>query len=249
MEEIISLRDLLGILRKRLILILSITFTTVCISAIVSFIFLTPVYQASTQILVNQSKNDQNGYNASDVQTNLQFINTYNVIIKSPAILNPVIDKLNLNMTSAQLNEKISVGSEKNSQVVNITVRDEKVENAVKIANTVAKVFKSEITDIMSVDNVSILSPATAIEGQSPIKPRPLINISIALIIGMMAGIGLALLLDYMDNTIKNEQDIERFLRLPVIGIIATIDNNQLDYRDSGRKTRTSRTRGDSVGF
>lgn len=248
MEETISVKDIIEILKKRLLLIFSLTFTAVVITAIVSYFYLTPVYQASTQILVNQAKSEQNNYNTTDVQANLQFINTYNVIIKSPAILNPVIDKLDLNMTSAQLNEKILVGSEKNSQVVNITVRDEEIETAVIIANTVAKVFKKEIKNIMSVDNVSILAPATSAVGQSPIKPRPLTNISIAFVVGLMTGIGLAFILDYMDNTIKTEQEIEKVLGLPVLGTIATINSDDFDS-GAGRKTRSTRVRGDSVGI
>ncbi|WP_079506566.1 YveK family protein [Mesobacillus jeotgali] len=247
MEEV-TLKDLYGILRKRILLILSLTLTAVIMSAALSYFYLTPIYQASTQILVNQAKNDQERLNAGDVQNNLQYINTYNVIIKSPAILNLVIEELNLKATTAQLNDKIHVSSQQNSQVVNISVQDSNIDNAVSIANTTAKVFQEEITKIMNVNNVSILAEATVTEGQSPIKPKPLINIAIALIIGLMTGIGLAFLLDYLDNTIKNEQEIESILGLPVLGVIAAIDDSELDFRDSKRKTRNKRTRGENLG-
>lgn len=248
MEETISLKDLYEILKKRVLLILSLTLTTVILSAAVSYFYLTPIYQASTQILVNQTKSDRDGSSIGDVQNNLQYINTYNVIIKSPAILKLVIEQLELKETTAQLNEKINVSSQQNSQVVNISVQDKDIEHAVSIANTTAKVFKEEISKIMNVDNVSILAEAAVLEGQSPIKPKPLINIAIALMIGMMAGIGLAFLLDYLDNTIKSEQEIESILGLPVLGVIASIDDSELDFRESTRKTRNKRTRGEPVG-
>lgn len=239
MEETISLKELFATLKKRLSLILIIAFTAMLVSGVVSYYFLTPIYQASTQMLVNQQKNDQALYNPGEVQTNLQLINTYNVIIKSPAILELVIDHLDLDMTVVDLNEKITVGSEKDSQVVNVSVQDSNAKQAVDIANEIAAVFKTEIVKIMSVDNISILAKAELAEHPSPIKPQPLLNVAIALVVGLMAGIGLAFLLEYLDNTIKNEQDIERILGLPVLGVIAIIDGVQMEKMSQRRNERS----------
>jgi capsular polysaccharide biosynthesis protein len=104
MEETISLKELLETLKKRLLLIVSITVIAAIISGVVSYFVLTPIYQASTQILVNQKETkDQSLYNSNQVQTNLQLINTYNVIITSPAILDSVSKELDLDMTAAEL--------------------------------------------------------------------------------------------------------------------------------------------------
>jgi capsular polysaccharide biosynthesis protein len=247
MEETISLKELFETLKKRLLLILLITITAVLVSGIVSYFFLTPIYQASTQILVNQAKNDQGVYNYNEVQTNLQLINTYNVIIKSPAILDKVTEDLKLGLTSQQLNEKITVGSEKDSQVVNVSVQDTDPNKAAKIANKTAEVFQMEIAKIMNVDNVSILAKATVVDNQSPIKPKPLLNIAIALVVGLMAGVGVAFLLEYLDNTVKNEQEVERLLGLPVLGVIGTIGDSKMEERER-RMNHRARVRGESVG-
>ncbi|WP_223592344.1 YveK family protein [Neobacillus bataviensis] len=247
MEETISLKELLETLKKRLLLIVSITVIAGLISGIVSYFFLTPIYQASTQILVNQAKNDQAVYNPGEVQTNLQLINTYNVIITSPAILDIVSDELDLNMTASQLKGKITVGSEKDSQVVNLSVQDPKAKVAAQIANKTAEVFKKEIPNIMKVDNVSILAKADVSENPSPIKPRPLLNVAIAIVVGLMAGVGLAFLLEYFNNTIKNEQDIEKILELPILGVIATIDDQKIEELKK-RNAKKKTDRGDSIG-
>lgn len=250
MEETISLKELFETLKKRLMLIIMITITAVLVSGIVSYFFLTPIYQASTQILVNQTKNDQAQalYNSNQVQTNLQLINTYNVIIKSPAILDKVADQLKLKLTAQQLNGKITVASEKNSQVVNVSVQDPDPNVAANIANKTAEVFKSEIAKIMNVDNVSILAQATVMDHQSPIKPKPVLNIAIALVVGLMAGVGLAFIMEYFDNTIKNEQDIEKILGLPILGVTANIDEAKMEERKIRREVRKSGLRGESIG-
>ncbi|APH03450.1 YveK family protein [Bacillus weihaiensis] len=247
MEETISLKELFLTLKKRLSLIIIIAAIATATSGLVSYFLLTPIYQSSTQILVNQSKNDQQAYNVGELQTNLQLINTYNVIIKSPAILDKVIEKEELNMSAGALNSLVTVGSEQNSQVVNITVQNEDPKKAAAIANSIATTFKEEIATIMSVDNVSILTTAELGENPAPIKPQPVLNMAIALVVGLMAGVGLAFLLEYLDNTIKNEQDIEKQLGLPVLGAITTI-NMDSEASPHESKPSTLRTRGESVG-
>ncbi|WP_419881730.1 YveK family protein [Peribacillus sp. B-H-3] len=245
MEETISLKELFSTIRKRLSLILIITVLAAMASAVVSYFFLTPIYEASTQILVNQTKDKNAVYNPNEVQTNLQLINTYNVIIKSPVILDKVVSNLNLDGTGRGLSNKITVASEQNSQVVNITVDDPNPVTAAEIANNTAEVFQKQVVSIMKVDNVKILSKADVADYPSPVKPKPLLNIAIALIVGLLAAIGLTFLLEYLDNTIKTEQDIEKLLELPVLGVITTI-NEQEDM--NSRTGRTAKGRGESIG-
>ncbi|MEI2379583.1 YveK family protein [Priestia megaterium] len=223
MEETISLKELFQTLKKRLWLIVLITIIAAIISAVISFFVITPTYEAKTQILVNKTKSDEQLYTGNEVQTNIQLINTYNVIITSPAILDTVKDDLNLERSVADLNNQITVSSATDSQVVEISVQDPSPYVAAQIANKTAEVFKNKISNIMKVDNVSVLSKAEVKGAVAPIKPQPLLNIAIAIVVGLMVGVGLAFLLEYLDNTIKTEQDIESILELPVMGVIANI--------------------------
>jgi len=246
MEETISLKDLFATLKKRALLILTITVLAVLVSGVTSFFLLTPIYQSSTQLLVNQSKDEGTPYNATEIQANLQFIETYNVIMKSPAILDKVIDELELDMSPAALGEKITVASEQNSQVVKVSVTDENPEMAALIANTVADTFQKDIVKIMNVDNVSILAKAEVSDQASPIKPQPLMNIAVALVVGLLLGVGIAFLLEYLDNTIKTEQDIERILEMPVIGVIGQIESSNAHMEAKARASKSGR--GEPIG-
>ncbi|MEB2274181.1 capsular biosynthesis protein [Bacillus sp. ILBB4] len=246
MEEAIDLRQLMGALKKRFWLIALITIIAATISGVVSFFVLTPVYEANTQILVNQAKSKEQFYNSSELQTNVQLIQTYNDIIKSPAILGEVTKQLDLDMTPKQLSNQIQVTNSQDSQVAHIVVQDTNARLAVKIANTTAAVFKKEVPKIMSIDNVSILAKAQLDEALSPVKPQPFLNIAIAVVVGLMVGVGLAFLLEYLDNTIKNEQDVERILQLPVIGVISVIKEEEL--RNLSSASYVSAVRGESRG-
>ncbi|MEE1130629.1 MAG: Wzz/FepE/Etk N-terminal domain-containing protein, partial [Caryophanon sp.] len=160
MEETISLQDIFYTLKKRIGLITVTTIAAIIIAAIISFFMLTPMYQATTQILVNQQNTPSQQVTTSEIQTNLQLINTYSEIIKSPAILDIVIAELDLELTASQLSSKIAVSNANNSQIVSVSVQDANHAVATDIVNTVSEVFKEEVTDLMKVDNVNILSPA-----------------------------------------------------------------------------------------
>ncbi|UYY97441.1 Wzz/FepE/Etk N-terminal domain-containing protein [Peribacillus frigoritolerans] len=222
MEETISIKDIFKTLKERWKLIMLLTLIAALISGSISYFLLTPVYESSTQILVNQ-KQSETQLDSNQIRSNIDMINTYSVIIKSPAILEKVIEELNLDQSVDQLSEKITINSQENSQVFSLTVQDSNPIKAVKIANAVSGTFQKEIKDIMNVDNVSVLAKAEIKENPTPVKPNPVLNIAIAVVVGLMAGVGLAFLLEYMDNTIKDEDDIERLLELPILGSIQKI--------------------------
>jgi len=245
MEETISLKELFLTLKKRIMLIITITMFAIIVTGLASYFVLTPVYKSSTQILVNQSKTDDSAfYNTNEVQTNIQLIGTYSVILKSAAILNNVKNELGLDISVSQLNSKISVESAQNSQIMTVSVTDSDPAVALQIANKTAEVFQKEISEIMNVDNVTVLPLANDQENQAPISPNPPLNIVISAAIGLLIGIGLAFLLEYLDNTVKSEQDIERLLEIPVLGAITTIDDN---FDSKLKNVNTGRNRGGLV--
>ena len=238
MEETISLQDIFRILKKRLAMITVITLLATAASAIITYFFLTPKYEADTEILVNQSIKDQAQFNTGVVQANVQLVNTYSDIIKSPTILKDVIDKLHLDITPDGLQGQLSVESKQNSQVFTVAVQDKNPAKALKIANTIATVFADKIPTIMSIDNVSILSKARLAADGHPVAPKPTLNMAIAFVVGLMVSVGLAFLMEYLDNTIKTEEDIEQFLELPVLGAVMEASANDLRAVSKARAAR-----------
>lgn len=226
METSITLIDFINAIKKRWKSIAAITVAAVLISVCVSYFVLTPVYQTSTQILVNQ-KNTANELDLSLMQRNVDLISTYSMIIKSPAILDKVIEDLELTQTVEQLNKQISIESQENSQVFYLIVEDINHAKAVNIANSISETFQKDIKEIMSVDNVSILARAELKENPIPIKPNHMLNIAIALVVGVLIGTGLAIVLETLDKTLKDGYDVETYLGLPVIGSIESISGKK----------------------
>lgn len=236
MQESIQIQDVFNMIKKRLFLIVSITMLSVMISGLVTYFWLTPIYEASTQLLINQKNSDQQSQRTIDVQENLELINTYRVIIKSPFILDIVKSELNLKRSIKDLGEQIKISNEQNSQVVTITVQDPDPETAVEIANAISTIFMNEIPSIMNIDNVTILSLANEESSSEPVKPRLLINMLIAFTFSLLFIIGIVILFEYLDDTIKSEQTIRSFLELPVLGSIPY--KKTRDYENGIKKNR-----------
>lgn len=221
MRDELTIQDLWAILKKRIVLILSITILITSITGIVSYFFITPIYSASSQILVNQSNNDQT-ISEYDVNTNLQLINTYSGIITSPSILDMVIDDLNLDYSAKELREMVAVSTSDDSQIMTLEVQNEKIKTAVDIANKTAEVFQNQIVEIMNVDNVTILSKAEVTGDDSPVSPNIYLNLAIAMVVGLMLGVGIVFMLEFMNNKVNTESDVEEELELPVLGLVST---------------------------
>lgn len=217
MEQEIEIREILAIIAKRWWLLLLLLIAAVATSGIISFFVLTPVYEASTTLLVGKpTEGAQIIY--QDIQLNRQLVKTYGEIAKSSTVANDIITDLKLPLTTAQLKEKIDVRQVGDTEIISISVQDESPEHAAFLANGVARVFMSHVVKIMKTDNVSIIDPA--VTPTSPIKPRKMLNMAVAAVLSLMVGFFLVFFVEYLDNTIKSPLDVERYLELPLLGTI-----------------------------
>jgi capsular polysaccharide biosynthesis protein len=134
-------------------------------------------------------------------------------------------------VTYSELIGKVSVSSVNETQVMSISVRDDSYEQAAKIANATAIVFQKSVPELMKVDNVSVLDQADPQEHHGPIAPNAQMNIAVTFMLALMVGIGIAFLLDYLDDTIKTEEDIEALLEVPVLTSIPKFEERDATER------------------
>lgn len=223
MEETISLKEIFQTLKQRWKLLVAIPLLAMLAGALVSAFILTPKYERSAELLIYQAGTEE-GVTQNDVRTSLELVGTYTQIIKSPRILNEVIDNQNLDYSLSTLQNMVSVTNQNNSQVLLVTVEADDPVEATDVVNELSSVFETQIPDILSTDNVTILSEAVVGEDPAPSSPNTVLNMAIAFVVGLMGAVGLAFLLEYLDTTVKTEKDIEKILDLPVLGAVSTMD-------------------------
>lgn len=226
MEEEISLSELFGVLKKRMVMIISLTLIALILAAVFTFFIATPKYSSTTQLLVNRTTNTNEGVQLNDISTNVQMINTYKDIIKGPVILNDVSESITDNLSAKELSEKIEISTQDDSQVFSLTVTDEDPFMAAEIANQVANTFQKEIGNIMKVENVTVISEAVPAKDQ--ISPNNPLNLMIGLLVGLILSIGIAFLLEFMDTTVRDEQFIIHKLGWASLGSVSEMSSNEL---------------------
>ncbi len=224
MEEI-SLREYFLILRKRIWLIILLMILSITTSGLVSYFVLEPEYQTFTTLIVGKPKDYQNVDNKleyNDLLLNQKLVSTYGELVKTRIVADEVIKNLNLDMSYKEFREKVNVNLVRDTEIIKLEVMDTNPVLAAEIANETAQVFMENVKDIMMVENVQVIDEAQVPD--IPIKPRPNLNMAIAGVLGLMVGIFLVFLLEYLDSTIKTPDDIERYLNLPVIGTIPMVE-------------------------
>ena len=219
MEETIDLREYFAIIKKRFWIIAIITIVAMVVSGVISFFMLSSVYEAKSTLIVNTEKNEETQMITGDQFSVTQKLAvTYGEIIKSRAVLESVISNLKLDSEYEDLVEQITVSPVQDTQIISISVQDTNPKKARDIANEIPKVFEKEVKRITKANDIQVIDKA--ILPENPIKPNKMMNVAIAAVLGMMIGLFIVFLLEYLDNKIKTPQDVEKHLDLPILGVI-----------------------------
>ncbi|KGJ25589.1 YveK family protein [Staphylococcus haemolyticus] len=216
MENSLDLSKFITAIKKNWKLILLLPIIFMLISVLITMFLMKPEYEANTQVLVNQ-KEKNSELMAQEVQSNIQLVNTYSEILKSPRILDEVAKKNN-KYSASDIKGMLTVTTQAESQILNVNVENGSKKDAEKVANDIANVFSDKMPDIMNVDNVSVLSSAKGTA--SKVSPNLLLNLAIGLILGLILSLIVIVLKEMFDKRIRTEEDIEKELNIPVLGSI-----------------------------
>lgn len=224
MEEI-SLREIFFILRKHVKLIVLLLVLSVAISSVVTFFILDKEYSAFTTLMVGKPKDyiNENKIEYNELLLNQKLVSTYGELIKTRVVSEKVISNLGLSLSYNTFRSKVNVSLVKDTEIIGITVTDTDPVLAAEIANETASVFMDTVQEIMKVENVQVIDMAEP--SYTPVSPRPILNLAIAGILGLMLGVFLAFMIEMLDNTIKTPEDVEKYLGLPVIGSIPNVED------------------------
>ncbi len=225
----INLQELFNIVKRRLLMIAVITIVAGIVGMILNNTSIVPFYQSSSRIIIG-----------ADVESR----KTLQVIVRDSAILDLVVKELNLSKSAEALAGQISVASVDGSQVVNISVVDTDPEQAALIADTTAKIFQEEVPKIVGQDYIRSLSKAKV--NPLPINQKNNNKVFMAIIGGLVVGIGLAFLLESLDDRIHSEKEIESMLGVQVLGKVSKVNKRNIKKKNSHSNIEI---RGESVGF
>lgn len=240
MEEI-NLMELFNYYLKKLpIIIITIVIAIILGVCYIEYIQVPMYHGTTTIILVQKSSGNEDDINITqnELNVNEKLVSTYSEIVKSRRVLNQVKKELKLKTTTDDLAEQIEVTAVTETSIIKVTVSDKNKKQAVKIANEVAKVFKSEITKIYNLENVSVIDEAIVEKAPYNVSiPKQMV---IYILVGLVLSCGVIFVMYYFDNTIKSKKEIETNLGLPVLAEIPVAGKLKRKKRKSKRKKKIS---------
>lgn len=206
------------ILRKWWVLVIC---AVICAGAayVLTTYYMVPIYQADTTLYVGKNADEQ-GANINDLNIGASVVLDYREIAKSRLVASTVINELSLAdyYTVDSLAASINVEQKSETRIIVISFASTDPQRAMDITNKVAEVFQQKITEIMRVENVQVIDKAE--RPLFPVSPNKRTNLIIGVLLGLMIAVGIVLLKEYLDNTVKTAEDVKKCTGLPVIGTI-----------------------------
>lgn len=228
-EQSLDLADYYRIIRRQW-LIVAVAALLGILTAGVFTLVVSPTYTSRTQLFVSiqnsgsvQELAQGNSFGQSRVQSYVRTATT-------PTVLQPVIDSLGLDISSAELASYVSVTADLETVLINVDVVDESPVRAAAIAQGVAESLVQAVDTLerpseadSSPVKLSVVTPATA--PAQPSSPNAEINLILGLLLGTMAGFAAALLRSFLDTKVRGEADVRASTEAPIIGQVS-FDND-----------------------
>jgi succinoglycan biosynthesis transport protein ExoP len=221
----VELKDYIRVIRKRWQIIVAVMLVVLAGAALATA--LSPkIYQAQTQLFVSTSGgggSDPTGALLSGSSFTQQRVLSYADVITTPKVLDPVIETLKLHTSAATLGTQITATVPLNTVLIQVDVTNTDPRVAAEVADALGKQFTQTVAEIESVTKgqpspvkLTIVSAPTV--PTTPISPQPKRNLALGVVLGLLLGLGLALLRDLLDTTIKGERDCAEVTDATVIG-------------------------------
>lgn len=220
----IDLWELFQVLLKNWLWILLSTLGCAILGLLITMFLITPKYRAEATMIVN-TRQDQTATVTNDQITSAQkLVDTYSIIIRSRRVIDPIMEELNIEDDYEDFVENITVESVDSTQVMSIQVENKDPEIALQVVQEIVDRAPGAIISTVEAGSVNVVSEPY-VNSEVPVSPSKLKNTAIAAFIGLFISSGAFLLIAFLDNTFKSEEDIQKQLGLVTIGIIPTTES------------------------
>lgn len=219
-EQVISLGEILEVLKKRWKLILIVTLLSTLVSGLVSFFLISPKYEASTKLFIGKEAGAGSvaGYDQNEIAMYQKLMKTYSEAIKTRDLVGRAIKVANSNLTEDEVLKKLTVVTVADTQILQIKIDDKNPNMAATMVQAITNEFVTTSKALVPNGNIKVIETVKIPE--IPVSPNKKMNIAIAFLLGLMVSVGISFLLEFLDNTYKNREQLEKELDIPVIGTI-----------------------------
>lgn len=233
-DILITLQDVMYILRSNMVAIIVMAIIGGVIFGTYSKLCIKPQYRSTARMYVI-STSDNSLLQLSELELGTRLAADYVEMMMSRPMLEEVIAELSLEntYTASTLSGHISIDNPEDTRILNVVAQCDSPELAADVANTLAEVSAKNLSDIMETAQPKVFQ--RAIVDPRKVAPSNSKNAMIGVVLGAALAIGLAVLLYILDDTLKTEDDIERYADL---ANFATISDAPDSTRKSNKKSK-----------
>lgn len=216
----VNFKELIEIILKKWWLILLLTVVGFGTAYIYTVKYVTPVYEANTVLYIGQEGGSLGSIDVSlgQLNANSQLLVDYKQIASTRLVINEVIKNLGLNMSYEEFQANVMIESVLDSRLFTVGFRHADPQVAKQIADELAKQLTVAVLQIVGVENIRILDQALV--PQTPVSPNVLLNAVIGGFLGFFISLFVIVLMFLINDTIRNDEDIENLLGVSVLGDI-----------------------------
>lgn len=236
MEEL-NLKQLINIIWNGKKYIITIIVLAIFLGIGYSYFLVTPKYEASTTLVLAKAEEKatneiSTGITQTDLNINQNLVSTYRELIRSKTVIREVMENLKIkDLKETTLKNNITVSSVRDTELIEITVKDENPERATNIANEIAKVFTVHVAEIYNINNVHVIDKAET--NNIPYNIHHAKDIFVFVLIGVIFSIVSIIIISLLDTTVKTQEDIKKTTGML---ILAEIPEISFDLKVGGRR-------------
>ena len=250
-----TIQDYVKLLRAQWVVI-CVTIAVAVLGAVGISLLTTPLYEASTRLFVSTTS----GSSLSDVYQGNRFsqerVVSYAELLMGETLAQRTIDKLSLDMSAEELQDNVKASAKLDTVLINVAVLDESPVRARDIADALSNEFVVMVRELETPEDGARPDARVVVEQrasipENPVSPKTTRNLLIGLALGVLLGIGLAVLRDLLDNTVKDRKALEEITGAGIVGSIPldkelrkkpaiSFDNDNSAISEAFRKLRTN---------
>ena len=215
----INLRDIFYEWKRRIFLILAVGILAACVCCCYITLFVTPMYTSTATILVLTQ--DESSATVADLQLGPEIAADYSILISSRPVLEETIENLGLDISYTQLEAELTITNPENTRLLQLSVTDADPVLARQLVNELASTASEYIGEKIASSNGDIMKPAI-----------------LSFAGGIIVTAGIIALMTILDDAIETEEDITKYLRIPVLG---NIPDRKRGLPKRGRQRRNDR--------
>ena len=232
----IDILELFGVVLQKIWIVILCAILLGAATYLVCSFLIIPKYRSTTKIyVINRQNSDSLTY--SDLQTGTQLTKDYQELVTSRPVLEEVKAELGLDIENDRFKKTITVSVPTDTRIVSITAEDTDPYMARAIADSVRNSAAQHIANVMNTEAVNVVEEANL--PTEIYSPKIIRNTAIGAVLGAFIAIVFIVIIYIMDDTIKNPDDVEKYLNLSVLGTIPVLDEDLISgSTGKGRKKK-----------